>query len=88
MDSVRAVYRKPPGVLFDPDGLITGAELEQGFTFWNSKRVYRDQEHYNQAVGGYIAVDDIPAECPRIFHHIAPEDTQSYLIRDQFNTGG
>lgn len=69
MDGVHQRYVKPGGVLYDPESYITGAEIAAGYTFWNSCRVYRDQEHYNRAVSGAIPLEHIPAECPRIFHH-------------------
>lgn len=71
MDCIHPRYNKPAEPLLDPDGLITGKELAAGFTFWNSRRAYRSQEHYDRAVGGFISLEDIPTECPRVFHHRA-----------------
>lgn len=69
MDSTHPRYRRESAPLFDPDALITGAELALGFTFWNSRRAYRDQAHYDRACAGLIPPADIPAQCPRYFHH-------------------
>ena len=72
-DATHPRYMKLSEPLLDPDGMITGEEMSRGFTFWNSRRAYRDQAHYDRAVGGFITLEDIPRECPRVFHYLPPD---------------
>jgi len=53
--------------LHDPDSLITGAEIEAGFTFANSTREWNDQAHYLKACLGDLTSEEIAQTAPRIF---------------------
>jgi hypothetical protein len=52
--------------MFDPESLISGAEINQGHTYTNSKRKWLDATHYEWAVMGHITPDEILATAPRV----------------------
>lgn len=52
---------------YDPDSLITGAELAKGFTFANSKRSWTNHEDYLAATRGEMTTEEILTKAPRIF---------------------
>lgn len=51
--------------MLDPESLITGAELAQGFTYSNSHRVYPGQHTYDAIVAGDVPVSAVPIVAPR-----------------------
>jgi len=53
--------------LHDPDSLITGAEIEAGFTYINSTREWNDQAHYLNACLCNLTSEEIAHTAPRIF---------------------
>lgn len=55
--------------MFDPDSLITGAELAQGFTYANSHRKFDTQSLYDAAVSGDIPAHLLPRFAPRVLNH-------------------
>ena len=63
--------------MFDPESLISGKEIEQGFTYTNSRRNWYSEEHYRHAVYGDIGVLEILSSAPRIFveikHKVNPD---------------
>lgn len=53
--------------MYDPESLITGAEVAVGFTYKNSVRNYPDEETYLKIVHGEVPVSDVPTLAPRMF---------------------
>jgi hypothetical protein len=51
--------------MYDPDSLLTGAEIARGFDY-TDPRVYESQELYDRMVSGAIPVESIPALAPRV----------------------
>ena len=51
----------------DPESLISGKELEQGFSYSNSSRNWSREEQYLQAVRGDISWDEVLKTAPRVF---------------------
>ena len=60
--------------MLDPESLITGAEIEAGFTYANSARDWLSPIDYYRACHGRIPVDQILILAPRIFINSAPQD--------------
>lgn len=56
--------------LYDPESLLTGAEVAAGFTFDNSHRDWPTEEAYDDAVAGRIGVESIPHVAPRVFSSV------------------
>ena len=54
------------GVAYDPESLITGGELIAGFTYQNSSRNWKDEEHYLAAVKGWLTTEQILLSAPRV----------------------
>lgn len=54
---------------YDPESLITGAEVAQGLTYAD-KRAWPNQETYDAAVSGKIPADQIPNIAPRTRVHV------------------
>lgn len=52
--------------LYDPESLITGAELEEGLTYTNSRRRFAARLHYIAAVNGLYTVVGIAVFSPRV----------------------
>jgi len=52
--------------MYDPESLLTGAEVVEGLDYGNSTRDYLSQGIYDAIVHGNIPVDDIPRLAPRI----------------------
>ena len=53
---------------FDPESLITGAEIKAGFTYTNSHRAYPGQDIYDALVTGVIPASYAPIVAPRVFN--------------------
>lgn len=53
--------------MYDPESLIDGDEINHGMTYTNSKRNWRDEKHYLDAVLGNISVEEILNFAPRKF---------------------
>jgi hypothetical protein len=51
--------------MLDPESLISGAEIQQGLAYDNSKRNWESEEHYMSAVLGNISTDEILRTAPR-----------------------
>jgi len=51
---------------FDPDGFITGAELEAGLTYANSRRAFPNEYDYTDTVRGLYRVDFVARYFPRV----------------------
>lgn len=56
-----------PLVPYDYNSLLTGEEVEQGFTFTNSERVFPSEQTRLDAVAGYYKPDLIIKIAPRQF---------------------
>ena len=54
--------------MLDPESLMTGEELEKGFTYENSHRVFRNQAHYDATVSGDVPSHLVPTLSPRQFN--------------------
>lgn len=52
---------------FDPEGLISGKELAEGFTYKNSFRKWKDEQHRLDAISGKLTPDEILKTAPRVF---------------------
>lgn len=55
---------------YDPESLITGAEIAKGMTYTNSKRMWLSEAHYHSAVSMNLStdtVDSIISTAPRVF---------------------
>ena len=52
--------------LHDPDSLMTGAEIDAGFTYANSTREWNNQRHYLLACAGNLSSSEIARTAPRI----------------------
>ena len=50
---------------YDPESLLTGAELAAGFEY-GDLREYPSQACYDAIVSGQVPVDDIPVLAPRV----------------------
>ena len=51
--------------MYDPECLINGNEINQGFTYTNSKRDWVSEQHYLDAVSQLLSPDEILATAPR-----------------------
>jgi hypothetical protein len=51
---------------FDPEGFITGAELDKGLTYANSRRAFSESYDYDDAVQGLYTVAQIADFFPRV----------------------
>lgn len=70
---------------FNPDSLITGGELEQGFTYTNSRRVWFSRADYLDAVHGRESRNGLLWDVQSIID-FAPR--RSILGRIQIGEGG
>lgn len=52
--------------MHDPESFITGAELEKGFTYTNSRRNWANYRHYVAAVAGMLTPEEIAKTAPRV----------------------
>lgn len=52
--------------MFDPESLISGAEIQAGMTFTNSKRSWVSEAHYLKAVTGNLNTDEVLLTAPRV----------------------
>lgn len=66
--------------MFDPDSLITGAELARGFTYANSHRDYPGQHTYDAIVAGDVPLAIVPDVAPRVFNVPTPFVGKSEII--------
>jgi hypothetical protein len=53
--------------LYDPEALITGKEIAQGFTYKNSTRKWASESHYLDAVSHHLTPEQIAETAPREF---------------------
>jgi hypothetical protein len=67
------------GVAFNPESLITGKELADGFTYTNSRRKYASQEQYNAIIAGEIPASEVPTVAPRV--RVIPAKPRTSTIR-------
>ena len=51
--------------MHDPESLLTGKEIADGWTYENSHRIYPDIETYNRAVSGEMSSEDIARSCSK-----------------------
>jgi hypothetical protein len=51
--------------LYNPNSLITGAELEAGYTFENSTRQWANPSDLEAAMSGELTIKDILTKGPR-----------------------
>lgn len=51
--------------MYDPESLISGAEIDAGMTYMNSARDWKNLEDYIAAVSGQWTTDEILARAPR-----------------------
>lgn len=58
--------RRTYGNWYDPESLITGAEIAKGLTYTNSKRQWENQSYYLLAVEGYLTIEEILHIAPRV----------------------
>ena len=71
--------RKIAGVgLYDPESLISGKEIAEGFTYSNSYRSWPDEVTFQAAVHGELSPETILEIAPRVFlpHVQAEKDAQ------------
>ena len=61
------VERRSIGNRYDPESLITQAEIDAGFTYKNSRRNWANEKHYQSATDGYMTIDEILRTAPRVF---------------------
>ena len=52
---------------YDPECLITGAEIAQGFTARNSTRDYLSEAHYHACVAQELTPEVIARTAPRVY---------------------
>lgn len=52
---------------YDPESLLTGGEVAQGFDYANSRRNWPDETTYLTAVQGELSKDEILRMAPRAF---------------------
>lgn len=50
---------------YDPESLISGKEIAQGFTYKNSSRKWLDENHYLDAISGRLTTEEILEFAPR-----------------------
>jgi hypothetical protein len=60
--------------MYDPESLITGAEIDSGMTYTNSARNWSSEKDYLAAVAGEMSVDSILVLAPRV---LRPADYDS-----------
>jgi hypothetical protein len=61
------VSRRTTGLnMYDPECLITGAELAAGFSYTNSAREWNNQSDYDAACMGLMTPDQIVHRAPRV----------------------
>lgn len=73
---------------FDPESLITGAELAAGFTYTNSRRDYPGQATYDAIVAGDIPADAVPLIAPRVSIYVdVPDVVPHHLGSLDIRTG-
>lgn len=53
---------------YDPECLISGREVSQGYTYLNSGRWWTDQNHYIRAVSQELTPEEILNTAPRRFY--------------------
>jgi hypothetical protein len=53
--------------MFDPESLISSAEINNGMDFKNSRRAWKSEAHYTHAVTGTINTSEILRSAPRVF---------------------
>jgi len=75
-------FRRSVGNWFDPDSLITGAELKRGFTYKNSKRGWLSVEDYHLATEGQLTREQILMVGPRVFLD-QPKSSPLYARTDE-----
>lgn len=68
------------GNAFDPESLITGYEIERGFTFTNSHRDYPGQHTYDAIVRGEVPMAIVHLVAPRVLNQPRVEDA-AFLVR-------
>jgi hypothetical protein len=60
------------GVAYDPESLLTGAEIAAGLGY-KDRRVWPDEETYKRAVEGRLTPEQVAAVAPRV--KVAPHVT-------------
>ena len=68
---------------FDPESLLTGAEIAKGFTYSNSHRQYPDEAVRQAIIRGIYKTSEIPEIAPRVFN----EGYSPTVKKDSFNNG-
>ena len=63
------VQRRTVGNLYDPESLISGAEIARGMTYKNSSRNWANEFCYHGATEGILTVDEILNFAPRTFNN-------------------
>lgn len=58
--------RMPSGNPYDPESLLTGAEVEAGMTYTNSRRAWATEAEYHRAVQGEMTTEEILEAAPRV----------------------
>jgi hypothetical protein len=53
------------GVAYDPESLLTGAEIAAGLGY-RDRRVWPDEETYKRAVEGRLTSEQVAAVAPRV----------------------
>ena len=61
------VQRRSVGNLYDPESLISGAEISKGMTYTNSSRNWANEFCYQMATEGTLTVAEILNFAPRTF---------------------
>ena len=52
--------------MFDPESLLTGAEIAEGLDYGNSSRDYPSQATYDRIAHGDFPASDVPKLAPRV----------------------
>ena len=70
--------------MYDPECLITGAEIDAGFTYTNSARDWQSEVDYYLACVGYLTPIQILSHAPRVL--INAPSLNSVTIEDYQET--
>lgn len=67
--------------MYDPESLISGAEIAAGMTYTNSRRNWMSEQHYLNAAAGLIACESILRNAPRVLVNIPSLNLTQYVGR-------
>ena len=73
------------GNAYDPESLITGAEVEQGLTYTNSRRNWPSELSYHATVSGRFNCDQVPILAPRVPLPLTHGEPRAKRFEQAFN---